>query len=125
VIVLDSSAVLALAFGERGAARILAAIPQCILSSANLAEVLIVAERKRVDSERTFAAITSLGLPVVPVEVAHARIAAQLWRAYPTANLSLGDRLCLALAINLGAEVMTSDREMTKVGMGLTVTLFR
>jgi ribonuclease VapC len=125
MIVLDSSAVLAVALREPGADRVVAAIPQSILSSANLAEVLIVAERKGIDSEQIFPAIVNLGLSIVPVEVPHARIAAQLWRAYPALNLSLGDRLCLALAINRGADVLTSDREMTKVGMGLSVELFR
>jgi PIN domain nuclease of toxin-antitoxin system len=55
----------------------------------------------------------------------HVRIAAQISRAHPRANLSLGDRLCLAPAFDAGAEVLTSDREMTTIGLGLTVSLFR
>jgi PIN domain nuclease of toxin-antitoxin system len=125
VIVFDSSAVLAVALNERGADRVLAAVPEAILSAANLAEVLIVAERKGLESELVFAAVTNLGIEIVAIEAAHARIAAQLRRAYPALNLSLGDKLCLALALNRGAEVVTSDREMTKVGMGLRVELFR
>lgn len=125
MIVFDSSAVLAVALNERGADRVLAAVPEAILSAANLAEVLIVAERKGLESELVFAAVTNLGIEIVAIEAAHARIAAQLRRAYPALNLSLGDKLCLALALNRGAEVVTSDREMTKVGMGLRVELFR
>jgi ribonuclease VapC len=125
VIVLDSSALLAIILREPGAARVQAAIPVSILSSANLAEVLTVCERKGLNSEQIYSDITILGLPVVPLDAAHARVAAQLWRAYPRLNLSLGDRLCLALALNLGASVLTSDREMTKVGLGVSVELFR
>jgi PIN domain nuclease of toxin-antitoxin system len=62
---------------------------------------------------------------IVPVEVAHARISAHLWRGYPKLNLSLADRLCLALAINRGAQVLTSDREMTRIDLGVKVELFR
>jgi ribonuclease VapC len=125
VIVFDTSAVLAIALNERGADRVLAVIPEAILSAANLAEVLIVAHRKGLDCELVFAAITNLGVEIVSIEAAHGRIAAQLSRAYPALNLSLGDKLCLALALNRNVEVLTSDREMTKVGMGLRVELFR
>jgi len=125
VIVLDSSAILAIALNERGAAQVQAALPQSVMSSVNLAEMLIVAERKGVDGEGTFSDCAQLGLQIVAVEVAHARIAAQIRRAHPDLNLSLGDKLCLALAIDSGAEVLTSDREMTNVGFGLRVTLFR
>jgi ribonuclease VapC len=125
MIVLDASAVLAVALNERGAARILSALPHAILSTANLAEVLAVAERKGIDSEQVFADIANLGLGIIPVDAAHARISAQLWRAYPRLNLSLADRLCLALAINRGAEVLTSDREMTRVALGVRIELFR
>lgn len=125
MIVLDSSAVLAIALKKPGAARVLAALPQGLMSAANLAEMLTVAERKGADGEGTFIDVTALGLQIVAVETRHARIAAQLWRAHPNLNLSLGDRLCIALALDIDADILTSDREMTKVGMGARVELFR
>lgn len=125
MIVLDSSAVLAVALKEAGTARVLAALPQALMSAANLAEMLTVAERKGADGEGTFADVTALGLQIVAVETRHARIAAQIWRAHSSLNLSLGDRLCIALALDIGADILTSDREMTKVGMGTNVELFR
>jgi ribonuclease VapC len=125
VIVLDSSAILAIAFQEPGADKVIRAISQGILSAANLAEVLIVAERNRLDGEAIYAELLALGLRIAPVTQTHARVAGQIWRAHPKLNLSLGDRLCLALGFGLRAEVMTSDREMTKVGMGLMVSMFR
>jgi ribonuclease VapC len=125
VIVLDSSAVLAIALNEPGAANVLAALPEAVLSSANLAEVLIVAERKGKDSEQVFERLFNLGLQIAPVSATHAKVAGLLWRAQPTLNLSLGDRLCLALALEQNGKVLTSDREMTKIGLGLKVELFR
>jgi ribonuclease VapC len=125
VIVLDCSAVLAIALKEPGSARVLATVPQAILSAANLAEVLIVVERKGGDADQIGADIENLGIPIVPIEKTHAEIAAKIRRAYPTSNLSLGDCLCMALAVERNCEVLTSDREMTKVALGITVTLFR
>ena len=125
MIVLVCSAVLAIALKEPGSPRVLAALPQAVLSAANLAEVLIVIERKGGDADQINADIENLGIPVVPIEKAHARIAAKIRRAHPTLNLSLGDCLCMALAIERNCEVLTSDREMTKVALGVTVTLFR
>jgi ribonuclease VapC len=125
MIVLGSSAMLAIILREPGAARVEAALPQATLSSVNLAEVLTVCVRNGLDGELIYNDIGSLGLTVVPVESVHSRIAAQISRAYPRLNLSLGDRICLALAMNTGATVLTSDREMTKVGLGASVDLFR
>ena len=125
MIALDSSAVLAVALREPGADVVMRAIPQSVLSAANLAEVLIVAERKGGNAETAYRDILDLGLHVVSATHTQARIAAQISGAYPKLNLSLGDKLCLALALDIGAEVLTSDREMTKVGLDLTIRMFR
>ncbi|MEI9994759.1 MAG: PIN domain-containing protein [Rhizomicrobium sp.] len=122
---LDSSAILAVALREPGADAVVRIAASALMSSANLAEVLLVASRKGLDSEAICHDVLGLGLDIVPVTIGHARIAAQIWRAHPTLNLSLGDKLCLALAFDKNAEIMTSDREMTRVGMDLTITLFR
>jgi ribonuclease VapC len=125
VIVLDSSAILAVAFREKGADVVTGLMPQAVLSAANLAEILTVAERNDIDGEKLYLEILGSGLRILPVTQAHARIAGQIWRAHPRSNLSLGDRLCLALAFSLSVSVLTSDREMQTVGMGLSVSLFR
>jgi len=125
VIVLDNSAILAVAFQETGADAVTGLMNQAVLSAANLAEVLTVAERNDIDGEKLHLEILSSGVRVLPVRQAHARIAGQIWRAHPRSNLSLGDRLCLALAFSLNVSVLTSDREMQTVGMGLSFSLFR
>lgn len=57
-----------------------------------------------------------LGYPLVvePVTVADAEWAASRWRAGE--GLSLGDRLCLALAHRLDADVWTADRRWGDAG---------
>jgi len=125
VTVLDSSAVLAVAFGETGASAVLSVAPSALLSAANLAEVLTVAERKNVDSDKVFHEILGLGVTIVPVTDSQAIMAAKLWLLARSLNLSLGDRICLALAIERNVEVLTSDREMTRIAVAVPVTLFR
>jgi PIN domain nuclease of toxin-antitoxin system len=125
VIVLDSSALLAVALEEPGAERVRIVLSQSCMAAANLAEVLTVGHRKGVDAEQLFAGISGFGVSFVATTVVHARVAAQIWRAHPRLNLSLGDRLCLALAIDLHAGVLTSDREMAKPSLGIGVELFR
>lgn len=125
MIVLDSSALLAIALEEPGASSVQAVAREAALSSANLAEILTVVERNGGDSEQIFLDIVALGVEITPVSTAHARMAAQIWKKYPRLNLSLGDRLCLALAFDLRADVLTSDREMTKTDLGIHVALFR
>jgi PIN domain nuclease of toxin-antitoxin system len=125
VIVLDSSALLAIALEEPGAGSVQAVAREAALSSANLAEILTVVERNGGDSEQIFLDIVALGVEIVPVSTAYARMAAQIWKKYPRLNLSLGDRLCLALAFDLHADVLTSDREMAKTDLGIHVALFR
>lgn len=125
MIVLDSSAILAIALKEPGAERVRSAASEATLSSANLAEILTVVERNGGDSEQIFSDIVALGVDIVPVSTAHARMAAQIWKAHPRLNLSLGDRLCLALAIDLRADVLTSDREMAKTALDIEVEIFR
>jgi PIN domain nuclease of toxin-antitoxin system len=125
MIVLDSSAVLAVALQEPGAAAVHAELSDAVLSTANLAEILTVAERNGFDSDEIFRLIADLGVPLVPVGVQHARIAAKLWSAGRRLNLSLGDRICLALALEQNATVLTSDREMARLQAGISVRLFR
>jgi ribonuclease VapC len=125
VIVLDSSALLAVALREAGAAAVLAEVPNAVLSTANLAEILTVVERLGFDGDEIFRLIVNLGVPLVPVAAQHARVAAKLWSAGRALNLSLGDRICLALALEQNATVLTSDREMTRLQAGVSVRLFR
>ena len=52
--------------------------------------------------------LLSYPLTVEPVTRGDAEAAAALWPDRP--QLSLGDRLCLALGARLGAQVLTADR---------------
>lgn len=125
MIVLDSSAILAVILKERGAERVLAAFSDAIMSTATLAEVLSKAQQRGLDADGSYKRIVNFGIGMAPVSVMQARIAGEISRAPRRLDLSLGDRLCIALAIALDCELLTSDRGMSEFEAGVRITLFR
>jgi PIN domain nuclease of toxin-antitoxin system len=124
--VLDASALLALLRDEAGGDIVAAALPQSIMCSVNVAEVV---ERLRRDFEEA-AVLASVNL-VAPPTIAADRdlaVAAGLLRTKTaSAGLSLGDRFCLALAARMGMPVLTADRAWQAVAraVGVDVQLIR
>ena len=106
--VLDSSAILAFLQDEPGAAPVESALESgAVCGAANWSEVAqkVLAAGKDWDLVR--ALVLSYPLVIEPVTGEDAERAARVWRR--GAGLSLGDRLCLALADRLAAEVLTAD----------------
>lgn len=107
--VLDASAVLAFLGGEPGAGLVedaLDAGASCSTASWSEAAQKVLAAGG--DWELAGALLGAYGLEVEPVQVADAEWAARRWQ--PGEGLSLGDRLCLALAARLDAVAVTADR---------------
>ena len=107
-VVFDSSALLAFLQGERGAdaaERWLAGGGTC--GSANWSEVAQKVVASGADWGVARAILRSYALTIEPVVVADAERAAADW--IRGSGLSLGDRLCLALAERLDAIAVTAD----------------
>jgi ribonuclease VapC len=107
-VVLDASAMLAFVQDEDGAEvveGVLADDPRC--GAANWSEVaqkVLAADR---DWPLVRALLTSYPIQVDPVSIDDGEWAARRWRRGE--GLSLGDRLCLALAERVDADVLTAD----------------
>lgn len=113
--VLDASAVLAFLQGEEGADAVEAALEVgAIAGAANWSEVAQKVRAAGADWELARALLESYDLVVEPVSIDDAERAAGRWRRGD--GLSLGDRLCLALADRLGGEVLTADRAWGDAG---------
>jgi PIN domain nuclease of toxin-antitoxin system len=123
--VLDSSALLAVILNERGANRVTATFPEAVISAATLTEILSKAQQRGLATEGSYRRIVNFGIDIEPVTALHARIAAEISRAPRELDLSLGDRLCIALAISLNCELLTSDDGMARFGAGIPITRFR
>lgn len=114
-VVLDASAIMAFLQVEEGADVVEEALvgnPRC--GAANWSEVaqkVIAAGR---DWPLARALLFSHGVRIEPVSADDAEWAARRWR--PGENLSLADRLCLALGERLGLDVLTADRSWGSTG---------
>ena len=111
-IVLDSSAVLAMVYGEPGGAKVHEAIVSSLLSisisAVNLCEVLVkLSQKSPIMSPQKLKAILP-GVAVVPFGEGEAEQVAALAKRCP--DISLGDRACLALANDLDATAWTTDK---------------
>ncbi|MDR2320494.1 type II toxin-antitoxin system VapC family toxin [Microbacterium sp. NPDC089698] len=106
--VLDASAVLAFLQGESGADRVEAELDGGVIGAANWSEVAQKVHASGGDWGVARTLLLSYDLRVEPVGVADAEGAAVRWQR--GSGLSLGDRLCLALADRLGAPALTADR---------------
>jgi Uncharacterized protein conserved in bacteria len=107
VTVLDASAALAFLQGELGSDVVREHLSGAVMGAANLAEVLSKMGGS-IESSLAEAVLAANGVRIEPVTVNDARIAAQLHDT--SSSLSLGDRLCLALADRMDEAVLTADR---------------
>jgi ribonuclease VapC len=130
VIVLDSSAILALLHEEPGANKVASIMassaPRALqLGAANLAEIVGKSVDAGVASAVVLRLLKDAGVSVEPVTAEDGRIAGSM-RAIPGGKqLSLGDRCCLALAIRSDAEVWTADRAWADLDLPVRVQLIR
>jgi len=115
-VVLDSSALLALLNREPGAEKL---TPELLGSAAcstvNLAEVHSKLVSRGMSEYDAWQSALSPVSALIEFTVAHAQTAGDLVRQTRAFGLSLGDRACLALGIELGAPVYTADRSWKKI----------
>jgi ribonuclease VapC len=124
-VALDSSAILALLLSEPGGSRVVPVLHFGLLSTVNLAEVHTVLLRRGGDSIKAWKSITALPFEVCPLTQQQARKVAELEVATKRYGLSLGDRACLALAIERKAKVYTTDRNWKNLDLGIAVEVIR
>lgn len=122
--VLDSSALLALILEEPGA-QFVGMLAESHASAVTLTETIEVLTRKGDSFEAARARMLRIVTTVEPFDRRQGEIAALLLTRHRRAGLGLGDAACLALAIDLQAEVLTADRIWATLGLPLTVTLIR
>jgi ribonuclease VapC len=123
--ILDSSAVLAVLQNEPGAGVVMQHFGSAAISAVNFCEVITVAQKKGLPGEYALKQFEVFDLEIVAVSKAQARAAALMWPIAEAAGLSMGDRICLALALERDDEILTSDRAWATVAHGAKVTLIR
>lgn len=121
VAVLDSSALLAVLLGERGGESIIPILEGALLSTVNLAEVHTRIISLGATASHAWNRILNFQCEICPLTESQARIAAELVTATRPFGLSLGDRACLALAIERKAKVYTTDRAWKSLNLGIAI----
>ncbi len=123
--VLDASALITLIRGERGAAIVADCLSRAVISTVNQAEVQTKLVSAGIDEALAWWHISEVRCPSVPFDEDQARIAGGLVRFTRPYGLSLGDRACLALAIQRKATVYTTDATWKNLSLGIEVEVIR
>lgn len=114
-VVLDASAVLALIRDEPGADKVIPHVGRAAISAVNLQEVVKELLLSGLDEATTRELLDELRLDIRAHDAAAAFAAAALHAQTRQYGRGLGDRSCLALAMQLGVPALTADREWKKV----------
>lgn len=123
--ILDSSVVLAVLLDETGADRGLQYFQKGQCCSVNVTEVVArLIDKGRTPDEAT-ADFIDTGLSVDDFGADLAVHAGRLRAMTKHKGLSLGDRACLALAIQKGAIAVTADRQWADLDVGCAIEIIR
>lgn len=100
---------------EPGAKEVAEAIAGSRMGVFNYAEVVSYFIHAGMDKHDIDAMLDPLPIELVPADKDLARLAGQLRRPTADAGLSLGDRLCLALARQKGLPAWTADKSWSRI----------
>lgn len=123
--VLDSSVILAVLLNERFDSDLLVMLEGSTMSSVKYAEVWTKVHQLGISQSRHIDRVFALLDRVEPFTESQARIAGGLHAATRHAGLSLGDRACLALTLQLGAQALTTDKAWARIDVGCPIRFVR
>ena len=127
--VLDSSALLAVSKGEKGADFVMDLMESndCVISSVNVAEVASKMLEFGLPPHELKRAIGQFIVDVIDFNQEQALACAELRPLTKSAGLSLGDRACLSLAKLMNGTAVTSDRPWMAIAeaVGVKVLMIR
>ena len=125
-VVFDSSALLAIAFEEKGADVAARRLSGGIISAVNASEVIARFVDLGASGEDARASLLGFGLEIRLFDTALA-VAAGLLRAATREKglLSLGDRACMALAMREQVGIVTADRAWATLDLDVEIELIR
>jgi ribonuclease VapC len=122
---LDASALLCLIYGEPGADEVKGYMPDAAITAVNYSEVVTKLQERGASDEEIDAGLATLKIAVLPFDTDHAVSAGKLRKATRHRGLSLGDRACLAVAMQRSAVAVTTDRNWLEVDVGAKIQAVR
>jgi ribonuclease VapC len=123
--VLDTSALLALCFGEKGAKATMSRGRNGIMSAVSYSEAIAKSLDQGVPLETVTRALAGLKLTILPFDEEHAVAAASFRPATRNLDVSFADRACLGTAALAKLPVLTADRKWDKIKCDLEIIQIR
>lgn len=124
--ILDASALLALINDEPGAEMVQKVLSHSLMSSVNASEVIsLLYYELNIDPDEGQEMVHTLVSEVVSFTLDMAKKTAGLRKKTALLGLSLGDRACIALGLDLSLPVYTADRIWKKHHLGCDIVLIR
>ena len=124
-VVLDASALLAVLLDETGADFVVDVLRGSRLSTVNLSECLSRVIERGHAALALETIVRSFEIELVPFSSEHARQAAELRAASRHLGLALGDRACLALAMEWRRPLLTGDRRLASFACDVDIRMIR
>lgn len=126
-LVLDTSALMAWLQQESGWEAVDRAFEtnNCHMSAVNLAELVAKSAERMTDHAEIAAMLIELPIEIVPFDQAQAFATGLLRSSTRKFGLSLGDRVCLALAKSMAAVALTADKPWLKLDIGVRIECIR
>ena len=123
--ILDASALLALLNDEKGTEVVQELLPEALISTVNLAEVVTRLSVVGMPDDEIRGTLSLLGLETMAFDEEQAFQAGFLVQQTHSLGLSLGDRACLALSQATAAAAVTADRAWEGLDIGVEIRLIR
>jgi PIN domain nuclease of toxin-antitoxin system len=123
--ILDASALIAFLRNETGAERVREVLTKSGISTVNLSETLGKMVEYGNDLETAAYQVERLRIAVIPFDAEQARIAASLWKTTRSVGMSLGDRACLAVALQTSLPAFTTEKTWGECGIGAKIVRIR
>lgn len=111
--------------GEMGAEKVTACLPWALIGAVNQAEIHTKLISTGMDEQLAWWHIAEINCECVPFDEALARMTGSLVSITRPLGLSLGDRACLALAVQRKATVYTTDRVWKSLALGIEIEVIR
>jgi ribonuclease VapC len=123
--ILDASAVLAYLADEEGAREVAKLLDEAAISAVNVAEVAGKLGERGAPREIVEDIVGALGLEIIDCDGPLAYRIGELRASTKGLGLSLGDRACLATAIDRGVRAVTADRHWKGLKLGVRIHVIR
>jgi ribonuclease VapC len=125
IVVLDASAILAVIQREPGGEEVLKPKLTLLVSTVNVAEVRSKLVDRGFEREAIDKALSLIDMETVSFDAEQAILSSDIRLASKTGGLSLGDRCCVACAIQRGGILYTTDKAWAEVDLPVEVKLLR